>query len=81
MTSLKYLQSVYNTSSPEGYYSGLLSTEFLQLFSSSELDILKAIKRRSDLMLCLVLLLTVVSQDSDRCLNIFSILACHGNTF
>jgi hypothetical protein len=81
MISLKYLQSVYNTYSPEGYYSGLLSSEFFHLPSISELDILKATKRRSDLMLCLVLLLTFASQNSDRCLNIFSILACHGNTF
>jgi hypothetical protein len=41
----KYLQSVYNISSPECYYSGLLSSEYLQLPSISELDILKAIKR------------------------------------
>jgi hypothetical protein len=40
----KYLQSVYNSSSPEAYYSGILSSEFLQLPSISELDILKAIK-------------------------------------
>jgi len=41
----KFLQPVYNAYSPEGYYSGLLTSEFFQLPSFSELDISKAVKR------------------------------------
>jgi hypothetical protein len=41
----KHYQSVYNTYSPVGYHSGLLSSDILHLPPISELDNLKAIKR------------------------------------
>jgi hypothetical protein len=40
----KHFQSVYNTTTPAGPYSGLLSSDFLHLPPITELDILKAIK-------------------------------------
>jgi hypothetical protein len=41
----KHFQSVYNTTTPAGPRSALLSSDFLHLPPVTELDILKAIKR------------------------------------
>ena len=81
-----YLLTYSSFSLPVGYHSGLLSSYFCAVAYNFLIRHFESHKPQT-LSVCRsgrctrLLFLTIASQYLHRCLNIFSILVCHRNTF